>query len=279
MAVTSLIRARSKAEVAQTRVIVRPAAERPAELALGLRDRVFVDAGMARAHQPVLGEFPVLVAIGTKPLAAVVVVFVGIADGDAVALESPKLLDQAIIELAVPFARQESLSLGTVGREFGAIAPARVDRIGERDLGGIAAVPAIFGKANLLDGGLFIEGGSGGRDIDKLLVCVTLKGWKGGRWSCGKAIDTWEIDLGAQSFVDVVGEGVQRDMRDDLENFRIAIAGRADLFDFAGCSPSRESRQGRERIRQRRRPLDHSRCRARFASISLSSSLANFVPV
>jgi len=50
----------------------------------------------------------------------------------------------------------------------------------------------------------------------------------------GKAIDAWEIDLGAQRFIDVVGKGIQRDMSDDLQNFSIAITRSTNLFDFTG---------------------------------------------
>lgn len=90
--------------------------------------------------------------------------------------------------------------------------------------------------------------------------------------SCCKAIDTREIDLGAQSFVDVVGEGVQRDMGDDLENFRIAVTGGADLFDFAGCYRAASVDKAAAAFGSFEVPR-------RFASISLSSSSANFVPV
>src|SRR5919202_2623824 len=56
----------------------------PVVQALGLGDGEVVDAGVARAHQAVLGEFPVLVAVGAEPVARVVVVLVGEPDGDAV---------------------------------------------------------------------------------------------------------------------------------------------------------------------------------------------------
>lgn len=139
-------------------MIVRPTAERPMKLALRLLDWLLVDAGVARAHQTILGEFPILIAIGTEPLTAVIVVFIGIANSNAAALESPDLLDQPVVELKVPFARQEGLGLGAAGDKLGAIAPARVERIGLRHLGCIAAVPAIFGETDLLYGTLLIEG-------------------------------------------------------------------------------------------------------------------------
>src|SRR5690606_27995720 len=84
-------------EVRQSWMIVRPPAERPAELALGLGDRQIVDAGYAPAHQAVLVELPVLIAVRAEPVAGVVVPFVRKAHGDARAVERPQFLDQAIV--------------------------------------------------------------------------------------------------------------------------------------------------------------------------------------
>ena len=88
-------------------MIVGSSAERPEKPAVGLRDRQIVDAGDASAHQPVVVEFPVLIAVAAEPVTAVVVPLIGEAHGDAITAERPELLDQAIIELAVPLARQE----------------------------------------------------------------------------------------------------------------------------------------------------------------------------
>ncbi len=88
-------------------MIVGPPSKRPMEFAFCLCDRVLVDAGDAALHQPVGVELPVLVAIGAEPAAAVVAIFIGEADGDAVAGMGPDFLDQPVVELARPFARQE----------------------------------------------------------------------------------------------------------------------------------------------------------------------------
>lgn len=65
----------------------------------------------------------------------------------------------------VPLAGQKRLDLGTATGELDAITPDRVGGVGERDLGWVAAIPAIFGKANLFDGTFLGEGGTGGRGI------------------------------------------------------------------------------------------------------------------
>ena len=76
-----------EAEIAQARVIIRTAAKRPMVLALALLDGEIIDAGNAQAHQAVVIEFPVLVAIAAKPVAAIIMPFVGETHCDAVLAE------------------------------------------------------------------------------------------------------------------------------------------------------------------------------------------------
>ena len=45
-------------------------------------------------------ELPVLIAVSAKPVAAIVMVFVGKPNGDAVAHEGPQFLDQPVVEFA-----------------------------------------------------------------------------------------------------------------------------------------------------------------------------------
>jgi hypothetical protein len=135
------------------------------KLPIGLGDRLFVDTAVTDLHQAVLAELPVLVAIGPEPMAAVVVVLVGVAHGDAIAGKGPEFLDQPVVEFAVPFSGQERLDLSPAVQELGAIAPAGVLRIGQSDLGRVAAVPAVFGEPDLLDGGGFGKRRQRGRDM------------------------------------------------------------------------------------------------------------------
>src|SRR5688500_8987502 len=120
-------------------MIVRPAALRPMELALGLRDRQVVDTGVAPLHETERIELPVLVAIRAKPVTRVVAPLVGEAHGDAVIGKGPKLLDQPIIEFAAPLACQEFNDLIAASRKFGAIAPLAVGGVSERHTRRIAA--------------------------------------------------------------------------------------------------------------------------------------------
>ena len=112
---------------------------------LAFLDRKVVDAGNAPAHEAVLVKFPILVAVTAKPVAAVVMAFVGEAHGDTVVAECPDFLDQAVVELAAPFARQKCFDGGATLDELRAIAPATIRRVGECDPSGLSRVPfALF---------------------------------------------------------------------------------------------------------------------------------------
>jgi hypothetical protein len=54
---------------------IRPATKIPTRVALDFGDRVLVDIRDTTFHQPFRGELPILVAAGTKPVAAVVMIF------------------------------------------------------------------------------------------------------------------------------------------------------------------------------------------------------------
>ena len=65
------------------------------------------------SHETAALEFPVLVSVRAKPLAAVVVPLVGEAYRDAVVAKRPDFLDQPVVELAAPLARQKRLDRRT----------------------------------------------------------------------------------------------------------------------------------------------------------------------
>src|SRR5512141_2476544 len=94
----------SEAEVAERGVIIGTTAKRPEELTVALFDRCIVYTCDAPAHQTVIIEFPVFVTIASKPLTAVVMPLVGEAHSYTIFMESPKFLDEAIIQFPLPFA-------------------------------------------------------------------------------------------------------------------------------------------------------------------------------
>ena len=142
-------------------MIVGTAAEGPVIFSFALADGQVVDAGDAAAHVALLVKFPVLVAVGAKPVFRIIVPFVGEADGDAISLKSPKLFDEAIVQFLVPLAGQEFNDGVASSQELGAVAPDAVDGVGEGDTLGVAGVPGVFGEARFLRGSLSVEGRQG----------------------------------------------------------------------------------------------------------------------
>ena len=91
------------------------------------------------------------------PLPVVVVPFILKAHRDAVAVERPEILDQAVLVLLGPFAGEKRNDRGTTLEEFGPVAPAAVLGIGQRHALRIARIPGVLRHAGFLGGGLFRE--------------------------------------------------------------------------------------------------------------------------
>lgn len=129
--------------------MVGPASERPSEFPFLFLDRVLVDTCETSLHQTIGRKFPILIAVGTEPVAAVVAVFIGIPHGNTVFGKGPELLDEPVVQFRCPFSFQKRLCLGASGRKFSAVAPFRVLGIGQSNPRRVAAVPAIFGEADV----------------------------------------------------------------------------------------------------------------------------------
>src|SRR6266849_5856150 len=144
-------KSRLQPDLRQAGVIVRPTTEWPEVLALGLSNGQVVDTRIAAPHESVAVELPVFVPVRSEPVTTVVVPLVREANRDAIAAHRPELLDQAVVQLSVPFTPQELHDRLTTGDEFGAIAPYAVDRVGKRHPFWITPVPGVFGEPCLLD--------------------------------------------------------------------------------------------------------------------------------
>src|SRR5580700_466264 len=139
-----------QAEVAQARVSRGPRSGRaPVVLALGSADRHVVDRGEAAAHQAARVELPVLVPVRAEPVSGIIVPLVSKAHRDAVGTKRPDLLDEAVVELAVPLALQELTDRLAAAQELGTVAPLGILAVGERYALRIAAVPGVLGHAHL----------------------------------------------------------------------------------------------------------------------------------
>src|SRR5580692_750270 len=139
-------------------MVIGASTEGPMIFALAVFDRQVVDAGDPPSHQALFVELPILVAIAAKPVAGIVVPFIGKAHGYTVVAKCPDLLDQPILQLANPLACEECLDGRAATNELGAVAPDAIHRIGERYFGRIARVPGILGETRLLRGAFGSKG-------------------------------------------------------------------------------------------------------------------------
>src|SRR5580700_3999987 len=89
-------------------MIIRTSSQCPLVLVLRLFDWQTVDASQPQAHQPVLIELPILIAIRAKRIPGVVVPFIGTAHRDMIPLERPELFDQPIVQLFCPIAPEKA---------------------------------------------------------------------------------------------------------------------------------------------------------------------------
>src|SRR5215475_2640205 len=112
---------------------------------------------MARRHQAMFIELPILIAVRSKPVSRIVMTFVSKANGDPVVLKGPQFLDQSIVEFPRPFAPKKGDNLLPADEEFGPVAPPALFAIGERHFFGITRIPSVFRQTNLLNGGFVNE--------------------------------------------------------------------------------------------------------------------------
>src|SRR5882757_2540616 len=102
-------------------------------------------------------EFPVLIAVTTEPLPAIVMPFVGKPDRNAVHGKCPELFDQAVVEFASPLTAEKCLDCLPALDELGAISPAAIRRVSQCHTSRIARIPSVFGHANFLSSAVCAE--------------------------------------------------------------------------------------------------------------------------
>src|SRR5260370_42625279 len=117
-------------------MIIRTARWWQVVLALRLLDWQIVDGSKPQAHQPVLIELPILIAIRAEPIPGVIVPFVGKAHGDTVSFERPKFFDQSIVQLFRPFASEKRDGFLPSVRKFRSVSPASVNCVSHGHLFG-----------------------------------------------------------------------------------------------------------------------------------------------
>src|SRR5262249_45508322 len=117
---------------------------------LGLVDPEVIDARLASPHQSLLVELPELVAVAAPPPTVAVMTFVLKAHCDSVVVETPEVLAERVVELALPLLGEERDDLVSPCDEEVAVAPDGIERVRPSDPLGIARVPGVFRGLNLL---------------------------------------------------------------------------------------------------------------------------------
>src|SRR5262245_42717551 len=107
---------------------------------------------MARCHQTVFIEFPILIAVGSKPVSRIVMTFVSKANGDPVVLKGPQFLDQSIVEFPRPFAPKKGDNLLPADEEFGPVAPPALFAVAKSHFFRITSIPSVFRQTDFLNG-------------------------------------------------------------------------------------------------------------------------------
>lgn len=129
----------------------------PVELAILLADGLVIDAGEAARHVTVRVELPVLIAVGTGPMAVVIAIFILDAHGDAVASAGPERLLKPLIQFARPLAFEERHHFGAATQKLGSVASFGVLGAGERDRFGVPGIPGVLGHLDFVTRGLLGE--------------------------------------------------------------------------------------------------------------------------
>lgn len=132
-------------------MISRPGPLGPMKQSVCFGNRNIIYRCVSHGHVAFSVKFPVFVAVGAKPLAIFVVVFIAKAHGDAIVAMRPDLLDQSIPVFHRPLPDQETAHLIPAVQEFRPVAPFCIVSIGQHHLFGIARVPCVLCHANFFD--------------------------------------------------------------------------------------------------------------------------------
>src|ERR1019366_5187811 len=108
-------------------------------------NRNIVDARFSAAHQAVLVELPLLVAVGTVPLPGIVMPLVLKPHRDTIAVDRPQILDEAILMFLPPIGSEKRDDRGAAFETRRPVAPAAARGIGQLHELGIPRVPGVLG--------------------------------------------------------------------------------------------------------------------------------------
>ena len=118
--------------------------QRPMKLPLRLLDRQIINARISMMHNPALIELPILIPIRPEPVPRVIMALISKPHRNPRPIESPKLLDQPIVQLPPPLPRKKRHNLRPSIHKLRASPPTAIHRISQRHLLRITRVPTIL---------------------------------------------------------------------------------------------------------------------------------------
>ena len=83
--------------------------------AIALLNWQVIDAGNTPPHESVFVELPIFIAVGTEPVAGIIMPFVSKPDSNSVVSKSPKLFDKTVVQFFKPLTCQELYDRLTTG--------------------------------------------------------------------------------------------------------------------------------------------------------------------
>ena len=117
-------------------MIIRTTTKRLAILAFHFFDGQIVDASKTPGHKTVAVKFPILVPVGSKPVATIIVPFVSKADCNSIFMKSPELLNESIVQFPSPLMGEKLDNCLTAGEKLQTITPYAVRSVGAGQLSG-----------------------------------------------------------------------------------------------------------------------------------------------
>src|ERR1700727_477512 len=139
-------------------MIIRPASQWPVIFTFRLLDREIIDARVAVMHDATFVELPVLVSVRPKPIAGIIMPFIGKTNSDARSVKRPQLLDESVVQFTPPFACKKLLDFLSADHTLRPITPVTIDGISQTNFFWISGVPSIFASAYFHNCRLVCEG-------------------------------------------------------------------------------------------------------------------------
>jgi hypothetical protein len=110
-------------------MIIRPAPKRPVKLSITFFNAKIINAGNPPTHIPPVVKLPILIAIGAKPIARIIMPLIAEPYCNPITLKCPEFLDEPVVEFFIPFPSQEMDNGLMTSKELRTIPPHAILRV------------------------------------------------------------------------------------------------------------------------------------------------------